>query len=113
MPGASESGGERMPAVCARVLRVLRDGASTSVVAQMLHSNAVLKFAVGGWRQAEGAGDCCGAAPRDAAAATNARKSNHRKHAQTRPRCAAARAACAPPEITVEVARAEGVDWLC
>ena len=30
----------------ARLLQVLRDGESTSVVAQMLHSNAVLKFAV-------------------------------------------------------------------
>jgi hypothetical protein len=29
--------------VRARVLRVLRDGANTSLVAQMLHSNAVLK----------------------------------------------------------------------
>ena len=54
-----------MRPVRARVLSVLRDGAATSVVAQMLHSNAVLKLAVGRWRQ-----DVSAAAPGSAANAS-------------------------------------------
>lgn len=54
-----------MRPVRARVLSVLRDGAATSVVAQMLHSNAVLKLAVGRWRQ-----DVLAAAPGSAANAS-------------------------------------------
>jgi hypothetical protein len=66
--GARMLAGPASEPVRARVLRVLRDGAATSLVAQMLHSNAVLKCAVGGWRQAGQA--------EGAAAATNGSKPN-------------------------------------
>jgi hypothetical protein len=113
--GARMLAGPASEPVRARVLRVLRDGAATSLVAQMLHSNAVLKCAVGGWRQAGQA--------EGAAAATNGSKPNEQNkpnllnplnantlNANTlKPgHLVLLRVlACAPPEIRVEVARAE------
>jgi len=90
-----------MRPVRARVLSVLRDGAATSVVAQMLHSNAVLKLAVGRWRK-----DVSEAAP---SSATNARKpftcfdANTLKPGQE---VLVRVLAYAPPVVTVELAPA-------
>lgn len=92
----------------ARVLQVLRDGAATSVVAQMEATNAVLKFVVGGWR-----------------AAANARKPEKGESQPGKSECpqpASANALkpghtvllrllhCAPPALTVEVEQVEGAD---
>ena len=73
-----------MRQVRARVLSVLRDGAATSVVAQMLHSNTLLKLTVGRWLQD---------APKTAQApsfGTNTRKqvTHFNANTQTRARCA-------------------------
>lgn len=109
-----------MRVVRARVLQVLRDGASTSVIAQMAHSNAVLKLAVARWSQAAPdeyeVGPCL--------LGTNASK----LHTQFPVGAGLANAsklpfgantlkpghevllrvlACAPPEVTVELAPAE------
>lgn len=100
----------------ARVLQVLRDGAATSVVAQMEATNAVLKFVVGGWRAAANArkpekggsqpgksrpgeaGPCESEASEPASA--NALKPGHTVLLRL--------LACAPPVLTVEVEPVEG-----
>ena len=79
----------------ARVLQVLRDGAATSVVAQMESSNAVLKFVVGGWRKSEN-----GKSENSAPASANELKSGHTVLLRL--------LHCAPPVLTVEVQPVEG-----
>jgi len=83
----------------ARVLQVLRDGAATSVVAQMEATNAVLKLAVGGWR--------AGANPRESSGKTeNPPSANALKIGHT---VLLRLLHCAPPVLTVEVEPVEGV----
>lgn len=90
----------------ARVLQVLRDGAATSVVAQMEATNAVLKFVVGGWRAAANArkpekgGSQPGKSEGSEPASANALKPGHTVLLRL--------LACAPPELTVEVEPVEG-----
>lgn len=93
----------------ARVLQVVRDGAATSVVAQMEATNAVLKFVVGGWRAAANArkpekGESDGLetpeCPQPARA--NALKPGHTVLLRL--------LHCAPPTLTVEVEQVEGAD---
>ena len=88
-----------MRPVRARVLSVVRDGAATSVVAQMLHSNAVLKLAVARWAQEPSAGPHCGTnASKRALFNANTLKPGHEVLLRV--------LACAPPEVTVELAAA-------
>ena len=94
-----------MRPVRARVLSVLRDGAATSVVAQMLHSNAVLKLAVGRWAQEVPDTPDTPPAPsfgtnasKPAIFNANTLKPGHEVLLRV--------LACAPPEVTVEIARA-------
>jgi hypothetical protein len=95
-----------MRPVRARVLSVLRDGAATSVVAQLLHSNAVLKLAVGRWAQEVPDTPDTPPAP---SFGTNASKPANFNANTLKPghEVLLRVLACAPPLVTVEIARAE------